>query len=221
MVVSFSGIDSSGKSTQIELLKKYCDEHSIKSKVIWSKARATPVVEFIKKIVRKDRKLSHEEKLKHREEIFSNGKKKKLLLFASLSELCFYWGIYFRILSATNKCLILDRYLWDTYAEIKADFYGINFESQLMWKILSKVATKPQFSILFAVPLEVSLSRDIRKTSAIENNPAVIDSVERKTEKVDTYFKLMKENKWTNVIDGTRQIDDIHKDIITLLGFEE
>lgn len=220
MIVSFSGIDSSGKSTQIELLKKYCDDHSMKSKVVWSKARATPVVEFIKKVVRSDQNLSHEEKLKYREEIFSSSKKKKLLLFASLSELCFYWGIYFRALSITNKCLILDRYLWDTYAEITTDFYGINLERQILWKLLKKIAAKPKFSILFVVPLDVSLSRDIKKTAAIENNTAVIDSIERKREKISAYNKLIKENRWTNVIDGTRQIDEIHKDINIILGFE-
>ena len=39
---TFSGIDSSGKTTQIELLIKYCKENKIDVYKRWSKGRATP-----------------------------------------------------------------------------------------------------------------------------------------------------------------------------------
>lgn len=220
MVVSVSGIDSAGKSTQIDLLKRYCDEHNLINSVKWSKARATPGVEFIKHLVRRDKHMTYEEKLQNRERIFANSKKKKLLLFASLFELCFYWGIYFRILKARYKCLILDRYLWDSYAEIKADFYGIDFQKWLLWKFLVRAALKPDCSILLIVPLEVSLSRDIEKADMNVDNPAVIDSIERKTEKINTYFELIKENRWGCVIDGTKSIDAVHNEILSVLCFE-
>lgn len=56
MIVSFSGIDSAGKTTQIDLLYKYFEEHHIKAKKIWSKARGTPGVLLLKQLVRRDKK---------------------------------------------------------------------------------------------------------------------------------------------------------------------
>lgn len=219
MIISFSGIDSSGKSTQIALLKKYCESNNIKCKVVWSKARATPVVEFIKKLVRRDKKMNYTEKLEHREAVFANKKKKKLLLFASLVELCFYWGIYFRFFRWRNKCLILDRYLWDTYVEAKEDFYSVNFENWIVWRILKAVAVKPKHSFMFVVPVEVSLSRDIEKTDVHCEAPAVIDSIERKRRKIASYLELVDEGKWSNVINGTDSIDNIHRLILQTVGF--
>ena len=37
MIVSFSGIDSAGKTTQIELLMQYFEKHNIKAKKVWGK----------------------------------------------------------------------------------------------------------------------------------------------------------------------------------------
>lgn len=216
MVISFSGIDSAGKSTQIALLKEYCDERGIRCMVKWSKARATPMVEFIKRVIRRDKRMNHEDKLKNREKIYANSKKKTLLLFASLFELCFYWGIYFRILKLRYDCLILDRYIWDSCAEISTDFQGIDFQRWHLWRLLVKVAMKPDRSVLLIVPLEVSLARDIAKTDVSVDNPAVIDSIARKTEKINTYMKLKSAGKWTNVFDGTKPIDDIQEEIRTL-----
>lgn len=217
MVISFSGIDSAGKSTQIDLLKKYCEGHGIKYTVKWSKARATPCVEFIKRIVRRDKHMSHEEKLQKRELVFANTRRKKLLLFASLFELCFYWGVYFRILKIKYPCLILDRYIWDSYVEVKTDFYGVNFDKWLLWKLLTRVSLKPDRSILLTVPMEVSLARDVDKTDTTVENPAVIDSIKRKTEKINTYFRLIEEGRWDSIIDGTRSREDVHDEVMKIV----
>ncbi|MFA7637275.1 MAG: hypothetical protein WCX81_05895 [Monoglobales bacterium] len=214
MIISVSGIDSAGKSTQIELLKKELEVKKIRHCVKWSKARATPGVVFLKELFRKDKKMNYQEKLAHRQEVFENNRKKTLLLFASLVDLCFYWGIYFRLLKLKYKVLVLDRYLWDTFVEIKADFYGIEFENWFIWKLLVKIAPKPDVSFLLVVPLEVSLSRDIQKTDVSVEAPALIDSRERKIEKINTYFSLAEKKKWDFILDGTKEIHDVHRELL-------
>ena len=217
MIISFSGIDSAGKSTQIELMKEELEKRKIKFCVKWSKARATPGVGFLKEIFRKDKNMNYEEKMQHRKEVFENKKKKTLLLFASLLDLCIYWGIYFRLLKCKYRVLILDRYLWDTFVELKTDFKGIDFEKWLLWKFLAKIAPRPNVSFLLVVPLEVSLKRDIEKTDMTVEFPATIDSSGRKIEKINTYFSLAEGKKWDYIIDGTKGIEEVHSAIMDKL----
>lgn len=207
MIVSFSGIDSAGKTTQIELLMEYCRTMGIKTKKVWSKARGTPGVIFLKELVRRDKSMSPEGKKQYREEVFKNPKKEKLLYIASMLDLCWYWGVYYRILSMTNRILICDRYLWDTYVEINCDFAGIEIEKSILWNLVKAVAPKPKISFIFVVPAEVSLERDRNK------NAAGIENIEVKKKKIDLYMKCVEKNCWTNVMNGMKTIEEIHDEV--------
>ena len=77
---TFSGIDSSGKTTQIELLIKYCKENNIEVYKKWSKGRGTPGVLWLKEHFRKDKGMNRTEKLEYREATWNNPKKKFLCL---------------------------------------------------------------------------------------------------------------------------------------------
>lgn len=212
MIVSFSGIDSAGKTTQIDLLYDYCIKNKISVKKLWSKARGTPGVLFLKELVRRDKEMNKEEKKAYRENVFKNSKTQKLLYVASMLDLCWYWGIYYRLCSLTCRIMICDRYLWDTYVEIKRDFPNVNIDRSILWKTVKALAPTPKYSFMFVIPPEVSIQRDVQK------NAAGIESIEIKKMKIDTYMRLVDENKWTNVMDGLRSIEDLHKDIIRELN---
>lgn len=212
MIVSFSGIDSAGKTTQIELLYKYCQENGIKIRKVWSKARGTPGVLFLKELVRKDKKMNSEDKKEYRKEVYKSPKKKKLLLTASLLDLLWFWGIYYRILNIRYKMVLCDRYIWDTLVEVKSDFKGIDVEKMFLWKCVKVVAPKPKHSFLFVIPPKVSIERDIQKSAA------GIEDLDVKRKKIDTYFELKEQNKWKYVIDGMRPIDEIFDEIKSILG---
>lgn len=203
MIVSFSGIDSAGKSTQIELLHQYLTDNGIKVKKVWSKARGTPGVIFLKELVRRDKKMDSNEKNEYRKAVYQNPKKKKLLFVASMLDLCWYWGIYYRILGATNKVLICDRYLWDTYVEINSDFKGIEIDRSFWWKAVKFLAPKPKISFVFVIPAEVSLSRDRQK------NAAGIEDIETKQFKIDKYMECVSANRWTDVMNGMESIEEL------------
>lgn len=214
MIVSFSGIDSAGKSTQIDMLSAYCFHQTIKAKKVWGKARGTPGVIFLKSLVRHDHNMSLDEKLDYREKIYSSSTKKKLLLFASLLDLCWYFGIYYRVLNIFHEILICDRYIWDTYVEVKTEFPDIAIDNWLLWKLVVMLSPKPAISFVFFIPANESIRRDIQKQDL------TVDSLEIKKRKIALYLNLARENYWTNVIDGLTPIDQIHNEILAVLRLE-
>lgn len=208
MIVSFSGIDSAGKTTQIERLCDYCNLHGIKYIKKWSKARGTPGVVFLKELVRMDKHMNSENKKDHRSEVFHNPRKQKLLYAASMIDLCLYWGLYYRYKSLFCKYFICDRYLWDTYVEMKHDFFSIDIDHSILWEIVKAVAPKPKVSFVFVISAELSLARDNQKDAA------GIEDIDRKKSKIAIYMDLVRMGCWTNVMDGTKSRDELHQNVL-------
>ena len=215
MVVSFSGIDGAGKTTQITLLEEYCGKHGINYTKKWSKARGTPGIMFLKNLVRRDKKMDTEGQLEYREKVYKTGWKRKLLLTVSLLDLCWYWGIYFRILRKKCPLLILDRYIWDTYVEVSTEFGIDNLKDRFLWKLVKAVAMKPVKGIILTIPAEESLRRDTLKGEVIT------DSLKFKKNKIAIYQMLMAQNCWNVVLDATASVEQTFSEICQALDLPE
>lgn len=212
MIIAFSGIDSAGKTTQIDKLTEYLNAHQVKNVKKWSKARGTPGVEILKSLVRKETPNTDEAKIAARKEIYKSTKKQTILYIVSLLDLCWYWGLYFRWLNKTHKYLICDRYLWDTYVEMKHDFYSIDIDHSFLWKMVKFCAPKPKVSFVFIIPAELSLSRDLQKGSD------GTEDIEIKRSKIGVYMSLVEQKKWNNVMDGTKTREVLHKEVLNIIG---
>ena len=193
---TFSGIDSSGKTTQIELLKKYCDEHGIEYYYKWGKGRATPFVLWLKEVLRRDKKMNDEQKKEYRSKVYQSKRKKFLILTASIVDLWWFWGVTYRRLNRKHQMLICDRYVWDTYIDFKTEFSEFNVDKWLIWKIAKILAPKPDHSFMFIISAEESFRRDNEKGDPDR------DELDRKILKVERYKKLIAEGKWDTVVDG-------------------
>lgn len=213
-MLSFSGIDCAGKTTQIELLEKYYSNHGIKVRKVWARGRCTPGVVLIKNIVRKDKHLDERSKNEYLENIHKSSSKRKMLLIASILDLYWFFGIYYRILNLLCKNLICDRYIWDTYIDFKVDYSEFGFEKWIIWQLLVRIIPQPKKSFMFIISPDESLRR------GIEKKEAGLQSIERKTQKIDKYLELVKQSKWTNVIDGTNSVDKIFNEIKEVLKLE-
>lgn len=203
MMISFSGIDGSGKGTQIRLLEAHLIENGIKFKTIWARGSWTPGVELIKKVVRQDRNFSEVQKEAYRREARTNPKKQKIILILSIMDLLWFFGVYYRFLKIFNKVVICDRYIWDTLIDFRVNFSGYEFEKWLLWKLLIMFIPYPNTAVILFITAEQSQVRGLLKKEAN------MESLEIKERKTKEYLRLIKEGRWTNVIDGSIGIYEI------------
>lgn len=210
-MITFSGIDCSGKSTQISIIKEKLIDKKIKIKVIWSRGGYTPVLEFIKNVFRRDKKMSESEKENYRSEIHKNRLKRKILLWISIFDLVFYYGIYFRVLELFRYKILADRYIWDTFIDFQIKYGDIKFEKWFIWRFLLITHLKPKHSIILTIPAEESLRRSDLKFEPFPEN------YEQRVIRINHYVKEINNKKWKNVIDATKSIDRVSSEIMEII----
>ena len=206
-MISFSGIDCSGKSTQINLLCKEYEKKNIKYEVIWSRGGYTPGIEFVKKIIRGGKKMSREEHIANSEKVSENPKKKKLLFILSLMDLWRYYSISLRIKELFGTKIICDRYVWDTYIDFKMKYPEYDFENGFWWRLTLKTMVKPNPSFCFFIPAEESMRRSGLKD---EPFPEPIDIREKR---IKLYIQELANNRWQHIIDATGSIEEVYAQI--------
>ena len=211
-MISFSGSDCCGKSTQIDLLCKELEKQNKKYRVIWSRGGYTPGIEAVKKLLRGGvSSTSREEKVAYSEQVNSNSKKKKLLFTASLMDLWFYYSVTLRLKEWFGTTVICDRYIWDTYIDFKIKYPEYDFERGFWWRLTLKTMLKPKASFCLFIPAEESMRR-----SELKDEPFP-EPVEARRQRIDWYVRERDNNRWQYVIDATKSIDEVYTAIVERL----
>lgn len=204
MFITFEGLDFCGKSTQVKLLVKYLEEKNKTVKVI-REPGGTNISEQVRKILleKQNSNMFDETELL----LFSSSRSQLVreIIIPDLKK-----GVY----------LISDRFHDSTTAY---QAYGRNLDKDFIKKLNSFVIENalPDITFFIDIPLE---EVEKRKAQIKKNDLDRIEISERKFyENVrNGYLKLASEEKRFRVINGLKQIEEIHKEIINELSvFEE
>jgi len=165
MMISFSGLDGAGKSTQIDLLKSRLERDGAKVRVIWARGGYTPGFEFIKNSIRLifKKSLPLSGKSAERQAVINNPTVRGIWLAISILDLMLIWGIYARVLRILGFIVIFDRYTKDTLLDFRYNFPESNVESGYLWRSLVRFCPQPDDSLLFWVPVKTSIERSLAK----------------------------------------------------------
>lgn len=209
MLISFSGLDCSGKSTQIDLLKDFLESGGYDVSVLWSRGGYTPGIEAMKRMLRGGHNRNPEEQTQaeRQAKVDAEPRGGKLLLWLSILDLMFYWGIGFKRRSRGKKVLICDRYYWDTYIDFAIKYPGIRFDKWIVWRYLTACYCKPDVSFVLTVTPEESMRRSVMK---FEPFP---ESKEKREKRLNRYLEEIDKGRWQYVIDCMRPIEPIQEEI--------
>ncbi|MBI9070771.1 MAG: hypothetical protein JEY94_04195 [Melioribacteraceae bacterium] len=207
-IIAFSGLDGSGKSTQIDLLKQYLSSKNIKTKYIWSRGGYTPLFNLAKSFARRllGKKVAKPGRNNQREKQISKPLIAKVWLLIAMFDLFLLYGIYFRILRLFGYYIIADRYIWDTLIDFRLNFSTHNIENWFTWKMTLFLIPNPSAPIYLDIPLEISLERLSKKDEPFPDSAEVLKN------RLDNYNELIT-NDWFRV-NANDQIEVIHNNIL-------
>jgi len=190
IVIVFSGLDGAGKSTQIELLRKYYKNIKQPVLVFWSRGGYTPGFSFLKNILRliAGNKLPKSGKSEKRDKAISNPSIQRIWITAALLDLIFYYSVYLRIQKVfLGKIIICDRYIYDTFIDFKLSFPKRNFENWFLWKLLKYTSIAPHKHFISIISVKESLNRSKQKG---EPFPDTADTLKKRLYYYEKYINL-------------------------------
>ena len=215
MIVTFSGMDGAGKTTQINKLISNIENNNKDVSYIWARGGYTPGFELIKKIIRKvfGKSVPEAGHSIARKKIISRPYVSWVWLNIAMFDMAILYGVIIRLKLLFGYTVICDRYIDDTALDFKLNFPHMKFENMFLWKLLNFIAPSPDKSFLFLIPVEVSMQRSQQK------NEPFPDSKEILKIRLNSYNdnNLFCQDKYF-VVDGTKNIEEVERIIDKVIG---
>lgn len=213
-IISFSGLDGSGKSTQINLLKDKLLSKGNKVYIFWSRGGYTPGFQKLKDTVRFifRNKISKPGKTKSRELALKSNLISRIWLSIAIIDLIFYYSVFLRIKYLLGFQIILDRYIIDTEIDFKLNFPNSNFNNYILWKILKKTSIKPHANLILLISVEESIKRSLTKNEPYPDSRKVL------CQRYDHYQEIINNNDMFTLIWCENSIFEIEREITNFLN---
>ncbi|MBI4667954.1 MAG: hypothetical protein HY747_02025 [Elusimicrobia bacterium] len=211
-LIAFSGIDGAGKSTQIGLLMRYLRETGRPHEYLWTRVGYTGFFNVIKNTIRKlgGPAVPPAGRNKSRENLLRKGWVRRTWLILALLDLMRVYALGIRWRLWRGRMVICDRYIWDSWIDLKINFPDDHISDWWLWKLLLKSAPRPNAQFFLSLPVDESLRR-----SGIKQEP-FRDAAATLAKRTAYYQSVIADGSWF-ILDGLRSPSVLFADILSSL----
>lgn len=212
-LITFSGLDGAGKSTQIALLTDYLVKDGRKPVYIWTRGGYTTLLQGLKTLSRRflSRRLPPSGNSPQRSESFSKWWVRRLWLSSALLDLLWVYGVQIRWHRYRGRLVLCDRYLWDTAIDFRLNFPQEELDHYWLWRLLGRISPQPDASFLMLLTVEESVRRSKIKGEPFPDSPDVL------RQRLTHYQDLIRRVPF-HVLDGSKPIMTLFNQILIDLG---
>jgi thymidylate kinase len=210
MLITFSGIDCAGKSTQIELLDTELRQGGQRVRTFWYRPGYSPQLDKLRALVRRTspQLLPTSNSPQERKEIFSRSGVSVSWVAMALADMLIQYGAKLRAMMALSDVVICDRYIFDAVIDFQLRFPDFAIGRQNWFDSFRKLLPQPDISFLLVIS-EIEMIRRME----LKNEPFP-DSAETRDNRFNAYMELRQRCDIV-VVDADQPAEDVHGRIIS------
>jgi dTMP kinase len=212
LLVTLSGIESSGKSTQLKRLEEDLRGGGRRPPIqVWIRPGYTRNLEALKRLSgsRSSRPAAGEgspRPFPRRAEGFRSPLRRRLWLSLALIDLIWVFAVQVRYWRAMGRTVICDRYLWDCLVDFRVNFPDDPVERWLLGRALTALTPDPDIAFFLLIPVDESLRRSDTRERRFRESPAVLER------RLAEYESQAGGLGWP-VLDGRRPVEELAEEI--------
>ena len=191
-LITFSGVDGSGKTTLSKALVERLAHENINAEYLWwFSAENSFFGKIVGFVVRKLVKPTENNNVT----ISTIGRAQVVYQFLVLADyLLHIWSLL-----ALGKNIVCDRYVYDIVAFFVMELHYSETKARKLIKLFRNVAPQPRVAFLVDVPAEIAIQRK-----------QDIQSIEQHEKLRRLYFDLAAGDHKITILDGSKKLDDLN-----------
>lgn len=209
-LVTFSGIDCSGKSTQIQLLADALRARGERPSLVWFRPGYGPEVDALRAAVRRLRPgaLPKPKDVAGRERAFARPSVRRAWIGLATVDTLLQYALKVRAMVIQGRTVICDRYVADAMLDLRLRFTESAATVTAVGSALAIACPRPSAALLLLLSHEEMLRRMEQKREPFPDSPKVRDR------RFEAYSGLAREPSFT-VVNAERSISCVHDEILS------
>ena len=207
-LITFSGVDCAGKSTQLDLLEERLRAEGRRVRTLWFRPGYSKELDGLRAAVRRvrpgalPRSDGDGDDAARREEVFQNPNVRRSWVTMALADSLLQYALKLRAWVASGDVVLCDRYLWDSEMDLRLRFPDLKQPIRHAMKGLNVLCPKPNLALLLVLSME-----EVHERMAHKDEPFP-DPEETRQDRYHRYMSLASSGKFA-VIDAEGSRDEV------------
>ncbi len=212
LLITLSGVDCAGKSTQLDLLRTALEGRGRRVVVMWHRPGYSLGLQKFKALIRSlsPGALPTAGPSPARDAVFSRPGVSRAWVIVALLDMLIQYGIKIRVSLLRGRDVVADRYVADGLLDLRLRFPSMNIERWLLTRMCKALCPAPDQAFLLVLSPEETSRRMAAKNEPFPDAEAVRESRRR------LYHAMAAASRFT-VIDAGRTPDVVHGEIMSHL----